>query len=135
MTSSIIDVSNILSSQKSSRWVAKELGRVKVKTTDEQSKIFDLIIWLKSNGDDIMELVKIVMSLVNPLDSDGPTRKKEARFLFTKILEIAGQDDNLDFYLNIFDSAVEVIIWAKKGGLEHVIKTSKGCLPCFKKTK
>jgi hypothetical protein len=135
MTTSIIDVSNILSSNHhhNVKWARKELGKIKSSSTKEQGKIFDLIVWLNTTGDDVMELVKIVMSLVNDLDSSGATKKKEARFLFIKIMELIGHEDTLDFYLKIFDSAVEIIIWAKKGGLKDIADSSKSCFPFRKK--
>lgn len=134
-TTGIIDISNILSNgHRNKRNVKHQLSKVKVGSEEERGKLFDLIAWINSNGTDIMELVKIVMNLVNPLETDGSSKKKEARFLFIQVLKLMDiQDHDLDFYLNLFDSAVEVIIWAKKGGLNKIVKQSTGCFPCLKR--
>lgn len=134
-THGIIDISNILSSgHHSKRTVKHQLSKVKVGSEEERSKLFNLITWLNSNGDDVMELVKIVMELVNPLETDGSSKKKEARFLYTQVLKLMDvEEDDMSFYLNLFDSGVEVIIWAKKGGLTKVVQHTSGCFPCFKK--
>ena len=136
MTSTgIIDISNVLStSHRSKRKVKHELTKIKVGSNDERGKLFDLIAWINTDGKDIIELVKIVMNLVNPLETGGASKKKEAKFLFVQVLKVMDVDeDDMEFYIDIFDSAVEVIIWAKKGGLDTIIKKTGGCFPCRKK--
>lgn len=104
-------ISNILASNKSRHWVQHELKKIH---TEESAQ---LVEWL-SNPNDIIELIQILMKLVNQFLISGPERKKEARFLFIKILQCCSID-NVDFYVQIFDSTVELAIWAKNGGLKR----------------
>ena len=135
--SSIIDIIGILSQDKNPKWIKKELMKIDTKDAQEQQIILDLVIWFSENKDDVVELVRILMSLVNPLDTAGSSKKKEARFLFQQILKIVGIKKNIEFYLDIYDSTVEVIIWAKKGGLKEAVKSSSSscCFPFKKKSK
>ena len=132
-TTGIIDISNVLSTGYKKRTVKHQLSKIKTGSEQERSILFELIAWLNTDGDDIIELIKIVMKLVNPLKTDGRGKKKEAKFLFIQVIKLLDIDDaDLPFYTNIFESAVEVIVWAKKGGLGGAAKKS-GCFPCLKK--
>jgi hypothetical protein len=110
----IIDVTNILSEKNATvKWVKKELAKLQ----DKEGIITDLIEWLET-GNNIIELVKIVMRIVNPLDISGKQKKKEAEFLYTRILELVDTKNDINDYIGLFDSFVETIIWAKNGGLK-----------------
>jgi hypothetical protein len=110
----IIDVTNILSEKNATvKWVKKELAKLQ----DKEGIISELIEWLET-GNNIIELVKIAMRIVNPLDISGKQKKKEAEFLYTRILELVDTKNDINDYIGLFDSFVETIIWAKNGGLK-----------------
>lgn len=110
----IIDVTNILSEKNATvKWVKKELAKLQ----DKEGIITELIEWLET-GNNIIELVKIVMRIVNPLNISGKEKKKEAEFLYTRILELVDTKNDINDYIGLFDSFVETIIWAKNGGLK-----------------
>jgi hypothetical protein len=110
----IIDVTNILSEKNATvKWVKKELAKLQ----DKEGIISELIEWLET-GNNIIELVKIAMCIVNPLDISGKQKKKEAEFLYTRILELVDTKNDINDYIGLFDSFVETIIWAKNGGLK-----------------
>jgi len=130
-TTGIIDIANVLSSGHSKKTVKHQLSKIKVGSDEERGKLFELISWLGTNGNDIPGLIKIVMDLVNPLPTDGPSKKKEARFLFTQVLQLMDiTEKEFKFYLNLFDSTVEIIIWAKKGGLSKLKERTAKWFAC-----
>ena len=137
MTSAANNIFEVISKAKQDghhkRKVKHKLLNLQIETEEEKNKIFDLISWLDTNGDDIIGLVKIVMNIVNSEEIGGAYKKREARILFSEILELMDVGkEGMDFYLKLFDSGVEVIIWAKKGGLTKFTEGG-GCFPCRKK--
>lgn len=125
----VIDITNILSEKNATiKWVKKELAKLQHNQSstdrslgDKDSQIAALIDWL-TTGNNIIELVKIVMCIVNPLNIPGKEKKKEAEFLFTRILELVDTKNDINDYINLFDSFVETIIWARDGGLKKIKK-------------
>lgn len=117
------------------RTVRHKLMNMHPNTEEEKNTIFDLVSWLSTNGDDVMGLIKIVMNIVNSEEIGGAYKKREATLLFKEILGLMDvNEDNMDFYMKLFDSGVEVIIWAKNGGLGNMAEKT-GCFPCRKKKK
>lgn len=114
----VIDITNILSEKNATiKWVKKELAKLQ----DKDGQITALIDWL-TTGNNIIELVKIVMCIVNTLNIPGKEKKKEAEFLFTRILELVDTKNDINEYINLFNSFVETIIWARDGGLKKIKK-------------
>lgn len=119
----VIDITNILSEKNATiKWVKKELAKLQHnQSSSEAAQIAALIDWL-TTGNNIIELVKIVMCIVNTLNIPGKEKKKEAEFLFTRILELVDTKNDINEYINLFDSFVETIIWARDGGLKKIKK-------------
>jgi hypothetical protein len=120
----IIDITNILSEKNATvKWVKKELSKLQHNQSkiDKDGQIAALIQWL-NEGKNIIDLVKIIMCIVNPLNIPGKQKKKEAEFLYIRILELVDTKNDINDYIDLFDSFVETIIWARNGGLKKIRK-------------